>query len=500
VGDQLHPAGALKPMHRLLLLALALGVRAPVAALETTVQRLDGSPLTAAEVDTTVTRLMAAAEVPGVGIALFNLGKAVYLKTYGFRDKEKQLLLTPDSVMTAASLTKAVFATLVLQLVQDGVLDLDRPVYRYLPKPLPLYPSFRDLANDARYKQLTLRTLLSHTGGFPNWRSYTDDGKLTINFEPGSRYAYSGEGFLLAQLVVETVTKKSLNTVLRERLFGRAGMGRSSLVWEAPFETDFANGYDEWGRSLGPQRRTTADAAGSLQTTLRDYASFLEALMQDRLLDRQTRAQMLSPQVEIHSKHQFPTLSAETTTENRAIRLSYGLGWGLYWTPYGKAFFKEGHDVGWRHYAVCLDATGTGLLVMTNSANGEGMYQDLLETLLHNTSTPLTWEGFTPYSKLPPRPPLKAHHEVAVNGKLLESYVGRYAISADVVLQVSREGDGLFIQENDEPKQALGADDPRTFFSRVADDAYTFEVDAQGRATGVVLHTDGKSIPARRIP
>lgn len=293
-------------MHRLLLLALAVGVKAPVAALETTVQRLDGSTLTPAEVDGAVTRLMAAAEVPGVGIALFNQGKVVYLRTYGFRDTEEQLPLTPDSVMTAASLTKAVFATLVLQLAQDGVLDLDQPVYTYLPKALPLYPSFRDLANDARYKQLTLRMLLSHTSGFPNWRSYSDDGRLTINFEPGSRYAYSGEGFLLAQLVVETVTQKPLNSILKERLFRRAGMGRSSMVWEARFEKDFANGYDEWGRSLGPQRRTTADAAGSLQTTLRDYASFLEALLQDRLLDKRTRTQMLTPQVEIHSKHQFP--------------------------------------------------------------------------------------------------------------------------------------------------------------------------------------------------
>ena len=65
---------------------------------------------------------------------------------------------------------------------------------------------------------------------------------------------------------------------------------------------------------------------------------------------------MLSPQVRIKTKHEFPSLNTEMTTDNDAIRLSYGLGWGLYWTPYGKAFFKEGHDEGWRHYAVCFDA------------------------------------------------------------------------------------------------------------------------------------------------
>jgi CubicO group peptidase (beta-lactamase class C family) len=109
--------------------------------------------------------------------------------------------------MTAASLTKAAFATMVMQLVQNRVVDLDKPVYRYLPKPLPEYPGYTDLANDPCYKQITMRMLLDHTSGFPNWRRFTDDKKLSIYFTPGSRFAYSGEGIALAQMVVETVTK-----------------------------------------------------------------------------------------------------------------------------------------------------------------------------------------------------------------------------------------------------------------------------------------------------
>jgi CubicO group peptidase (beta-lactamase class C family) len=107
---------------------------------------------------------------------------------------------------------------------------------------------------------------------------------------------------------------------------------------------------------------------------------------------------MLTPQIQIFSRHEFPTLSTETTDENKAIRLSYGLGWGLYWTPHGKAFFKEGHLEGWRHYVVCFDKTGTGIVIMTNSSNGEGIYKELLETLLRNAYTPIGWEGFTPYN------------------------------------------------------------------------------------------------------
>jgi len=348
---------------------------------------------------------MRAGEVTGVGIAIFHDHKVAYLKTYGLRDKEKNLPLTPDSVMTAASLSKAAFATMVMELAEEGVIDLDKPLYAYLPKPLPEYPRYADLAGDPRYKLITLGMCLDHTTGFPNLRRFTDDHKLNINFQPGSRFAYSGEGIQLAQLVVETVTKKSLNELMREYIFTPDNMTRSSMVWEASFDSDFANGYDEYGRSLGPERRSTADAAGSMQTTLHDYANFLQAILQGRSPDAKTREQMLTPQIEILEKHEFPSLNTETTTANRAIRLSYGLGWGLYFTPHGKAFFKEGHDDGWRHYAVCFEKSGTGLLIMTNSSNGEGIYEELLETLLRNSYTPIEWEQFTPYDQLPPRSP-----------------------------------------------------------------------------------------------
>ena len=134
------------------------------------VKRLDGSTITTAEIDATVTRLMRAAEVTGAGVAILNDGQVAYLKTYGVRDKEKGLLLTEDSVMTAASFTKVAFAYMVMQLVQEKLLDLDKPVNKYLPKPLTEYSQYKDLAADSRYERITARMLLSHTAGFPNWR------------------------------------------------------------------------------------------------------------------------------------------------------------------------------------------------------------------------------------------------------------------------------------------------------------------------------------------
>ncbi|PYX30165.1 MAG: serine hydrolase [Acidobacteria bacterium] len=471
----------------------------PGAGKQSTIKRLDGSKLASAEIDSTVTRLMHAAEVTGVGLAIFDQGKVVYEKPYGVRDKEKNLPLTEDSVMTAASLTKVAFAYMVMQLVDERILDLEKPVYQYLPKPLPEYAPYKDLAGDPRYKKITARMLLSHTSGFPNWRWFNDDRKLNINFEPGSRYAYSGEGIDLLQLVVETITNKPLQDLMRAHVFEPFGMTRSSMVWENRFESDYANGYDEWGRSLGPERRPKADAAGGMQTTLGDFARFMQAVMEDKRLSKRTHELMLSPQIQILSKHQFPPMDKETSEGNKAIRLSYGLAWGLYWTPYGKAFFKEGHDDGWRNYTVCFEKPKTGILIMTNSANGEGIYKELLETLLKNTFTPIEWEGFTPYDKLPPREPLKQHTVVAVDSKLLDRYLGRYGDPPNLILVVRREGDHLSLQENDEPKEELFPESERDFFSKMADDVFTFEVDSRGRATLMTLHTGGKDIPLKRI-
>jgi CubicO group peptidase (beta-lactamase class C family) len=486
-------------MARILLLTAVLAAYTPSGAQQADIRRLDGSGITTADIDATVARLMRAAEVTGASVAILNEGKVAYLKTYGVRDKERNLPLTENSVMTAASFTKVAFAYLAMQLVQERILDLDRPVYQYLPKPLSDYPQYQELADDARYERITARMLLSHTGGFANLRFLEPDGKLRIHFDPGSRYAYSGEGILLLQLVVEAITKRSLAALMQARVFQPLGMGRTSMVWEGRFETDFANGYDEYGRSLGPERRKDADAAGSMQTTPRDFAQFIMAMMQGTGLSKATRALMLSPQVQIRSKHQFPTLASDETDENKSIRLSYGLGWGLYWTPYGKTFFKEGHDEGWRNYTACFDDKQSGIVIMTNSSNGEGMFSELLETLLTDTFTPIEWEGFTPYRQLPPRKALIVRKEVHPDAKVLDRYVGRYGEPPSLILKITRQADHLVIQENDEASQELGAESETRFFSKASDDELSFELDAQGRSVRMILHVNGRDIPIKRI-
>jgi CubicO group peptidase (beta-lactamase class C family) len=157
------------------------------------VRRLDGTTISHAEIDATVARLMTAARVPGLALAIINDGQVAFIKAYGWRNVEHREALTIDTSMPGASFTKAAYALMVMQLVAEGRLDLDRPVEQYLPKPLVENENYRDLAGDARHHQLTARMLLSHTSGLPNWRRFNDDKKLDIKFDPGTRYSYSGE-------------------------------------------------------------------------------------------------------------------------------------------------------------------------------------------------------------------------------------------------------------------------------------------------------------------
>jgi CubicO group peptidase (beta-lactamase class C family) len=463
------------------------------------INRVDASKITRSEVDSTVAKLMQAAEVPGVGLALFNNGQITYLKAYGLRDKERNLPLTVDSVMTGASLSKVAFSYLVLHLADERVLDLDKPIFEYLPKPLPEYTAYGDLAGDERYKRITTRMLLSHTAGFANWRWFEDDRKLKIHFEPGTRFAYSGEGIDLLQLVVEAATHENLEKLMQKYVFQPVGMTRSSMIWEAGFDDDHAIGYDEYGRPLGAEKRAKPDAAGSLLTTPHDFALFLQAVVQGKGLSEQIHQQMLTPQIKILSKHEFPTLSDDVTEQNKPIRLGYGLAWGLYWTPYGEAFFKEGHDDGWRNYVIAFSTSGDGMLIMTNSGNGEGIYKALLEKVLGNSYTPIEWEGFTPYDQLPPRPALTQHKQVVVNPKIFQKYLGRYGNPPNLILVVRQEGDHLSVQENEEPEEEVFPESEKDFFSKTADDVFTFEMDDSGRVIRMVLHTGGDKIPLNRI-
>lgn len=380
--------------------ALASPASAQETATEPKIERLDGSSISSSQIDDQVGRLMRRGQVPGLALALIKAGRPVYVKSYGLRNVQEKLPLETDTVMYGASLTKLAFAYMVMQLVEEKIIELDRPVAAYLKKPLPEHPKYADLANDRRWEALTTRMILSHTTGFPNFRFLNPDEKLDFKFDPGTRYAYSGEGFNLLQFVLEEGLGLDVGREMQTRVFDRFGMARTSMTWREDFKSNAADGYDADGKFEGHHARRGVRAAGSMDTTISDYGNFLAGLLRGEGSSAAAQAEMLRPQIEIFSAHQFPTLETATEPANRNIKLSSGLGSILFEGPYGKTFYKGGHDDWTANLAICVEGKRHCLLLLSNSVRAEIIYPALANSLLGDTGLPWPWE-YNPANALP---------------------------------------------------------------------------------------------------
>ena len=381
----------------LVLLVCLLAVR----VIAEPIHRLDAEKLTTVQIDAEIARLMKARQVPGLAVALIENGQPVFLKTYGVASVEKKQSLQSDTILYAASLTKLAFTYMVMQLVDEHLIDLDRPIAKYLPKPLPEYEKYADLASDERWRKLTPRILLDHTTGFPNFRFLNRDGKLDFKFDPGTRYAYSGEGINLLQFVLETGIGLDVGQEMQRRVFDRFDMKRTSMTWREDFAPNHADGYDEHGKSEPHDRRESVRAAGSMDTTIQDYANFLAGFLRGEGLSAKARAEMLHPQIAIRSAHQFPTLeTSENPAADARIGFSAGLGCVLFRGPFGPVFYKGGHNEWTDNIALGIPAKKRGLLLMSNSILAETIYPALVKFLWGEIGLPWSWEYNSP--ELPP--------------------------------------------------------------------------------------------------
>lgn len=375
-----------------------------IAGMSQKITRLDGSVISADSLNRHIQKLADKAEVAGLAVSILNEEGPVYQKTFGTANRHTGEPLHPTTIFYGASFSKAIFGVVVLTLVEEGIIDLDRPLVDYLDEPLYEYEfkkdyrSFKPLKADERHRRITARMCLSHTAGLPNWRWIEDDKTLKIKFEPGTQYSYSGEGMWLLQFVIEQITGKGLEALARERVFDPLEMDRSSYVWQDRFENDFCLGHDKQGKPLPKKKRDEANAAGSLETTLADYTRFMQALLQRKLLADSSYAELFEPQIHIYSKQQFGPNANVRTHENRDIQLAYGLSFGLLHTAHSPAFFKEGHDNGWNHYSIGFPDRDMAIILMSNSSNGESIFKEVLEVAVRDTYTPWYWENYIPYN------------------------------------------------------------------------------------------------------
>ncbi len=350
-------------------------------------------------------RQMRALGVPGVGIAVVEAGALAWSRSFGVTHAERGTPVEDTTLWEAASLSKPVFAYTVLQLVDRGELALDAPLVKYAR---PAY-----LGQSPWIERITVRDVLRHTTGLPNWRKDPVKEPLVPAVAPGTRIDYSGEAFVWLQLAVEAVTGESLDQTMRRLLFDPAGMRDSSYGWDAALAARSVHGHrapddsapgmpaqglreawdaaqpiaDQWRKPLSAWRYADAEralplarvnakpglvnwpsdilanSAASLRCTVQDYARFMALVVHASPaaweLRPATRAAMLTSQI---------TLPGRWTEK--------GLGWNIEAMPVGPIAYHSGSNAGvFKTFALGDAARQLALVVMTNAANGNVLYR-----------------------------------------------------------------------------------------------------------------------------
>jgi CubicO group peptidase (beta-lactamase class C family) len=358
-----------------------------------------------AAIDADVSRSMAATGSVGLALAVIDDGQVVYVRAFGKRNARGDPLTT-DTIMYGASLTKAVVAFATLQWVDAGRIGLDTPIADDLDQPLPSYgpdPVFprkygpyRDLAGDERWRRITPRIILTHSTGFANFAFLEPDRKLRIHFDPGTRFAYSGEGFVLLQFAIEHGKKEKglgvdLGDLAQKNIFEPLGMTRTSLKWRDDFAGNVADGWDEKGQIIAHNRRGKVGAAGSMDTTIDDLAKFAAAPMRGWGLSPASRAEMVRPQLHITTRTMFPTFQPELPPAEQRADFYAGLGVEVFDGPQGRAFHKGGHDDATTNTLVGVERGKRCVLVLSNDVRSEPALVGLVNSILGDTGEPSAW-------------------------------------------------------------------------------------------------------------
>ena len=346
----------------------------------------------------TLPTLMEWAAVPGVAIAIVRDGKLAWSKGFGVKKAGEKNPVDSSTLFGAASLSKPVFAYAVMRMRDDKLIDLDRPLWNYLPN--------TDLPDTENSKLITARHVLSHSSGLQNWR-FNRDQKLEFAFKPGQSFRYSGEGFFYLQRVAEHITGRGFEEFMQERVLKPIGMSTSTYLWRPENASLVAWGHDqrlspsemfnarqgkrmieiasEWkkpveswtyddvvkaqaviNKDLPPLPNfLLPNTAGSLITSVDEYAKFIVRLMgrpsRDNVdISDATRREMLSTQTKINSG------------------ISWGLGVGLENAGSHNRFWHWGDNGIYKDFVMGDPTSRSGIVVFTNGSNGQRLWRTIV--------------------------------------------------------------------------------------------------------------------------
>jgi D-alanyl-D-alanine carboxypeptidase len=268
------------------------------------------------KVDKLVQDKMYNEQIPGLALAVLKDGKILKAQAYGFADVDSKVPATTNTVFRIASLSKQFVATAIMMLVEEGKISLDDPVSKYLD------------GTPRRWKKITIRHLLTHTSGIPDFnnenipvadgpgdydqRVLTAVSRRWLHFAPGDEWRYSNTNYHLLGMIIRKITGKPYGDFLRERIFEPLGMTRTTVSPENGIYPGLASGYlwDNGLHRVGVPIGVTA--GGSILSTISDMAKWDAALYPDKLLKQSSLQQMWTP-----------------VRLNDSMTWRYGFGWSV---------------------------------------------------------------------------------------------------------------------------------------------------------------------------
>jgi len=360
----------------------------------TSLQALVGS------VEEGIPKLLKEESVPGLAISLIWEGSIVWSQAFGVRNRVTQEPVTLDTLFEAASLSKPLFAYASLKLCEKGALDLDTPLVEYMPDDcisiaLPTSGSSpQQLVLDKPQLELvTVRQVLSHTTGFPNWPS--PEQPLKLHHIPGERFSYSGMGYSVLQSIVEIITGQPSAEYVQVNILEPFGMNDSRFVWSGQENLAVALGHNENGEPVQKALWPEMIAGASLHSTPADFAKFMLAVMRPSAdnpyhLGSNLAKEMLVPQLKVNDsatwREDWPKPEIKL---NKFV--SWGLGWGIQHTAADVSFWHWGDNGNYQNFAIGSSQEGHGIVIMTNGKNGQQVYRGILCEIIGGEYPGLDW-------------------------------------------------------------------------------------------------------------
>lgn len=328
----------------------------------TDIRNYQGSSISSDTLDNYLNAQMLKLGIPGLAIALINDGKVVYHRTMGYANVEDKFKVTDKTIFEGASLSKSVFACFVMTYVEEGKLDLDKPLYQYLPYP--------DIAHDERYKKITARMVLSHRSGLPNWREDEEEKKLKLKFEPGADFLYSGEGYQYLAMVlkhIEGTDWAGLEAAFQNRIAKPLGMEHTVFIQTSYTQAHKAEPYDENGKWIDWKKdywykkgKDEFGAPYSIDSEPIDFSKWMIALMNQKLLSAESYKELFKQ----HSK-----------LDNPSINVHYTLGF----YKVNDLLAHGGDNTGFTCFYALDTQKDWGYVLFTKSKFGQTLGNELLE-------------------------------------------------------------------------------------------------------------------------